>query len=59
MQETLKSIILDLAYIALGYCLIFKVPSIIGLTQKATKITKIIGLLIIIFCIFNIINSIL
>lgn len=59
IQDIFKSIIWDLVYVVLGYCLVYKVTPVLSLKGKWSTIIKIIGLLIIVFSVFSIIKLIL
>lgn len=59
IPDFVKSIIWDIVYIILGYCLIYKIPRILGLKRPYDTITKIVGILIVVFSAFSIIKAVL
>lgn len=59
IPEAIKTIIWDIVFIVLGYCMIYKIPSIVGLKKNHATVLKIVGVIIIILSTFNILHTII
>lgn len=59
MSEMIKSLIWRIVWLTLGYCMIYKIPQIVGFKKKPATIVKLVGIIICVISIFSILELIL